>query len=382
MKRYWKIVVLLMLITSLVGCGQANDLAKARQAWAEKKGSDIVIGVAGRTQFMAESTKFLKGVYLAINEINDSGGVNGRRILLIEEDDKASTMEGTVIAQKLIDNPKVVAVIGHTSTDVSLPASTIYEKAGVVMLSPIVSNPKLTEQNYNYIFQNIPTDYEIGKEMALFAKDQGYKKIAIYYSDTVYGKSLANAFEDVAVEHHMTIIDRTRSYADEYEFERAIKKWQAMDVDSVFVADSITGGKEFILKLKEAGIDVPILGGDGLDAEFIEQLGEASEGATIATLYNPYDGNPRLESFNEKFQAAYGTEADVWAIQGYDSIRLLALAIEEASSSLPSDIAETLRNMETIYSLLDQVHFDQDGRIQGKSIYKKIVKNGKFEYVK
>lgn len=382
MKRYIKVLILIFLTISIVGCTGDKDSAKARQAWAEKKGSDIVIGIAGRIKFMKEVTKFLDGVYMAVDEINGNSGVNGRKIQIVEADDKASTMEGTFIAQKFVDNPKVVAVIGHTSTHVSIPTSTIYEKAGVVMLSPIVSNPKLTQRGYQYVFQNIPSDYEIGKEMAIYAKKQGHKRIAIYYADTPYGKGLANAFEDVAVENGITIIDRTCSYTDEYEFERAINKWKALDVDGVFVADSVRTGKEFILKIKETGIDVPILGGDGLDANFIDELGEASEGAAIATIFNPDDNNPRLQSFIDKFEAKYKDKPDVWALQGYDSIMLLAHAIEKADSSAPSEIAKSLRSIEAFQGVTDKMSFDENGRAQGKVVYKKIVRNGKFQYLK
>lgn len=381
MKRYFKMMILIVLTISLVGCIGNENSDRARQAWAEKKDGNIVIGVAGRIKFMKDVTKFLDGVYMAVDEINENGGIEGRRIQIIEADDKASIMEGTVIAQKFIDNPKVVAVIGHTSTHVSIPTSTIYEKAGVVMLSPIVSNPKLTQRGYKYVFQNIPSDYEIGKEMAVFAKKQGHKRIAIYYADTPYGKGLANAFEDVAVENDITIIDRTSSYTDAYEFERAINKWKALDVDGVFVADSIRTGKEFILKLKETGIDVPILGGDGLDTNFIEELGQASEGAAIATIFNHDDNNPRLQSFIDKFQAKYKTQPDVWALQGYDSIKLLAYAIEKAGGSVPSQIAKSLHSIEEFEGVIDKISFDENGRVKGKVVYKKIVVSGKFKYI-
>lgn len=375
-----KMILSLITAALLMGCVE-GDIHKARATWFRNQNHEVIIAIAGRLSFMKEDTLFMKGIYMAVDEVNGDNGIHGRQLKILEKDDKASVIEGTIVAQDILKNLGVVAVIGHTSTHVTLPVSTIYENAGLILMSPIVSNPQITQRGYRYIFQNIVSDDEIGREMALYAKSQGYKNIIIYYADNPYGKGLANAFEDVANKNDMKIIDRVSSFNNINEFIRAKKKWQALDAEAVFIADSLRTGKEFILMLKDQNVDLPILGADGLDANFIEELGEAAEGAVIATLYNQEEDHPNIIKFRRRFKELYGHEPDVWAIQGYETIMLLRDAMNNAQSLLPQDIANELRSISGWQGLRYEIYFDEDGKVMGKNVYKKKVENGKFHYL-
>ncbi|MEW9122498.1 MAG: ABC transporter substrate-binding protein [Thermotaleaceae bacterium] len=381
MKTNWKAIILcLLLVIFLVGCVE-QDIHKARTAWIENQERDLLIAVAGRQNFLKEDTDFMKGVYMALDTVNSNNGINGRLLKILEKDDAASVVQGTIIAQDLAKNPAVVAVIGHTSTHITLPVSTIYENAGMLLMSPIVSNVQITQRGHKYLFQNIVSDDEIGKEMALYAKSKDYKNIMIYYADNPYGRGLANAFEDVAKENGIKTIDRVSQFSSENEFQRALQKWKALDMDAIFIADSIRTGKKFIMMLKENDVNVPILGGDGLDANFIEELGPAAEGAVIATLFNPEENKPRLKKFIRDFKELYGHEPDVWAIQGYETIELLTDAMGNAKTLLPQDIAKELKSIASWEGIADDICFDENGKVIGKSIYKKKVQDGKFYYI-
>ena len=330
---------------------------------------------------MEDASQFLDGVNLAVEEVNATDLPGGRKIQTRVYDDEASFITGITIAQTIAQDPKIFAVVGHWNTAITLPASTIYNESGLLLLSPIVSNVELTRNGYQLLFRNIPSDEEIGKQMALYAGKSQYRRVAIYYTDNAYGRGLADAFEDTARENDITVIDRISGFSDERDFRRILRKWDALDLDAIFVADSMPTGGEFILKLRSEGIAVPVIGGDGLDVDFIQTLGPAAEGVVMATIYNPEDNHPSLQNFIEKFKVRYGKIPDVWAMQGFDSIHLLSWAIQQGKSPLPALVAQTLHSMPGWPGTIGTITFDENGDVVGLPILKKRVRNGTFEYI-
>ncbi|KUO64315.1 MAG: hypothetical protein APF84_09770 [Gracilibacter sp. BRH_c7a] len=376
-------VLLCVLLVSQIwmsGCGFQKDVSKEREAWANEADNKIVIAVVG--PIVTEDTfGYLDGIMLAAEEINENGGIDNRQIKILKFDDKDLTMEGINIAQDLAENPEIMAVIGHWSSNVTLPVASIYETSELLMITAETTSPKLTQSGYNYIFRNIPNDEKMGEEMAQFAKLQGHKRMAIYYADTDYGKGLANSFENSAESIGVKIVDRTTYCVDEYMFDRTMKRWKALDFDGVFIADSMPSVGEFILGLKEVYPEIPILGTDGLDhPDFIDVLGSAAEGVVIATLYDPNNQNPKLKQFEEEFKEYYGRVPNVYSVQGYETLQLLASAMELTDKQLPRETAEALRSMRQWPGLTGALNIEENGDVTGKVIHKKIVKNGEFEY--
>lgn len=381
MKRFLKCLFFIIVVTLLPGC-ISDNIAEEREVYVNNEEHDVIVALPGPVWLMEDATNFLDGVDMALEEINGTDGINGRAMTTIVANDKASFMEGSTIAQRFAENPEITAVIGHWNSNVTIPVSTIYENAQLVLLSPIVANNELIERDYDYVLQNIPSDGAIGKQMALYAKSEGYKNIAIYYDDNVYGKGLADAFEAASVNNDMKIIDRVSNFKNDLEFKKSLAKWKALDYDAVFVADSMPSAGEFIQMLREENSTIPIIGGDGLDLSgFITDVGDASEGVTMATLLNPNDKRETLQIFTKKFKEKYKEEPDIWAIQGYESIHLLAFAIDKGGSSTSSDISNFLKNMESFEGVLDDISFNEDGGIEGRSIFIKTVRNGAYKYI-
>ena len=383
--RIRRIVVLLgILFVSqiwLSGCGLQKDVSKEREVLANKADNNIIIAVVGP---MAKEDTFgyLDGIMLAAEEINKNGGIDNKQIEILKFDDKGLTVEGINIAHELAGNPKIMAVIGHWDSHVTLAAASIYENSEMLMITSMITTPKLTQSGYNYIFRNIPSDERMGEEMAKFAKSRGHKRMAIYYADTEYGKELANSFEDSAESIGVKIVDRTTQSVDDHMFDRTMKRWKALNFDGVFVADHMPSAVEFILEFKEAHPEIPIVGTNGLDdPDFIDILGAAAEGAVMATLYNPGDQNPKLKQFVEEFKGYYDRDPNAHAVQGYETLKLLAGALELADNPTPSETAEALRSMKQWPSLTGVLNVEENGDVTGKVIHMKIVKNGEFGYL-
>lgn len=375
--RFGTSVLIVMLLLMLLG-GCATPVMQ-RNGYPGS--GDIVFAVPGSLWTEEEGQFFLKGMDMALEEVNQRGVIGGRRIAVEVVDDEGSFMTGTSLAQSFAENPAIAAVIGHWNTHITLPAAAIYEEAGLLLLSPIVSNVQLTRQGYEYVFQNIVGDDEIGRQMAVFAREQGLERTVIFYSDTDYGRGLANAFEDAAHENGMLVVERLQGFRDSYDQQRAIQRWEALGYDNIFVASSLADSVDFIAGIREAGVDKLILGGDGLDFGYIERLGPLAERSVIATMLNPAHTRPELQQFIHAFIQTYNMEPDIWAIQGYDSIKLLTHAIEMAESAAPVAVAQMLHNMDAWEGVLNTFYFNERGELQGMNVFQKIVQDGRFEYL-
>lgn len=380
MNRMAKILLIcLFLLSTITGCFSA-DLAKQRAKQAGK-GASIMIGVPVPREFTEKNTGFLKGLTLALEDIN-AKGINGKKIQLEIADDQAVFKDAVDIAQKFSQNTRMTAVIGHWYSDICIPVAAIYEKAGMLEIVPTVSNPELTENNFRYVFQNIPSDKKVAGQMCQYALQQGYKKLVVYYEDSSYGRNLADAFEREAEAKDIKVIDRSSGLVSDVDFKKAHDKWQALDFDAVFLALNMPEGALFIKEIRKINPSIPILSGDGLDVnEFTSTLGKDSEDVVIASISNPHNENPEFKKFANRYKQRYGEEPDVWAVQGYDSLQLIAQAIEQTDSCSPAVLAAYLRDMESMKLISGDISFNEDGEIQGREIYMKKVVKGTFEYL-
>lgn len=372
------LIICIVAIGMLTGC--SDNLAEQREKNAGK-GKEIIIGVPVPYEFAEKNTKFLKGLDLAKEEINTKG-INGKLIKLEIADDKGIFKNAVDIAQQFSANTNMVAVIGHWYSDICIPVSSIYEEAGMLVVVPTVSNPELMEKGYNYIFQNTPSDKNIASYMCANAKKEGYKKIVIYYEESSYGKNLAAALEKEASKNGITVVDRTSGLITDMQIKRSYDKWQALDFDAVLLALNMPEGANFIGKLRKLDKDIPIISADGLDVDnFIDLLGEAAEGVVLVTNYKPDQKSPELERFKVAYVQKYNEQPDVWAIQGYDSLKLIARAIDQTGSYGPAELASYLRAMEPWVTVSGGISFNEQGEVEGRQVYEKKVVGGKFKYI-
>lgn len=380
MNRMTKILVLcLVALFMLTGC-TGNDLAKQRAANAGK-GNEILIGVPVPLDFAKKNTNFLKGLELALEDIN-AQGVNGKKFKLEIIDDKGNFKAAVDTAQRSSENTRMLAVIGHWYSDICIPVSKIYEEAGMLNIVPTVSNPDLTEKGYKYIFQNITSDKKIAQRMCAYAKNQGYKKVVICYEDSSYGENLANALEQAAQKDNLRVVDRSSGLVTEEQYKKAHDKWKALEFDAVLMAINMPEGGNFINELRKLNQVAGIISADALDVgNFIEIMGANAEGVVIATTYSPYDQSPQLQEFTEKYQQKYNEQPDVWAIQGYESLQLIKHAIKQTNSYSSAVLADYLHNMKPMQTVLGKISFNQNGEIEGRETYAKVVVNGQFKYV-
>ncbi|MES2118791.1 MAG: ABC transporter substrate-binding protein [Pseudomonadota bacterium] len=375
-------IFLLAALLALSAC-QPPPAAQRRAARVAEAGRDVTIAVAWPLQ--SSKATLVDGITMALDEVNARGGVlGGRKLRLLLKDDAASLSKGRLVAQEIADDPDVAAVIGHLNSYIAAPAAHIYDRAGIVMVTPGASGQKLTEQGERMIFRSLPGNRDQGRQIGDYAAAQGYKRVAIYYIKNEYGIDLANFFEQRAHELGIAVADR-RSYnmgGDNYA--ALLADWAAfLKPDAIFLAGSLPESAQIVREARAAGLTVPVFGAVGLDSpELIRRGGASVEGTVVFSLFNMGDPRPEVLAFDQRYRRRYGVFPDSSAAQGYDTLNLLVHAIDSAHSAVPADIAAALRATKNWPGVTGSHTFSEKGDPVAKALAKIVVRNGQFRYFK
>ena len=357
--------VMLLLLT---GCTTSNEHR------------EILIGVAW--PFETGNKLFNEGIDLAVQEINSSGGIKGRELKLVKKDDGSDIEKAMAIAQAFAENKEIQAVIGHNNSFVSIPVSSIYENAGLVMLSPASTAPELTGNRYKHIFRNIPSDTQIAEKLAIYLAGEGYRRMVIYYSNDAYGAGLANAFEDCARAQGIVIVDRFDYYSSMEDLKRLHRRWLAFGFDGIFVAGTAAAGGQLISDAGQAGIRVPFISGNALDSPVLPEIGgSAAEGTIVGSVFDPGADAPEVKSFVTFFSQKHNRMPTSYAALGYDAVKMLAAAMENSDLNDRSSVAAGLLDLGPWAGAAGIHRFDENGDDTGDLVVLKKLHNGNFECI-
>lgn len=384
MTRFRLALTLSALAAAAAACAPGTPAEERARLGREGKG-DITVAAVWPFQARGEF-RFAEGLQMAVDEVNAAGGIGGRRLKLRMEDDRGSVNDGLLVAQKLADDPSVAAVIGHLNSHVTVPAASVYESGGMVLVAPASTDPALTAKGYTRVFRIIPTDRQTGREMAEYAAERGYRRVAIYYVRNSYGRALANAFEERATTAGLTVVARA-SYAPEARgdgrtFAPTLAEWKDMQLDAVFLAGEVPQAGYLVAEARRQGITLPVLGDDAMGSLALVQAGaEAVEGTVVPTPFHPQEPRPEVRRFAESFRSRYATEPDAGAALGYDAVQVLAAAMRTARSAAPDDVAAALRAMRGHPAVTGPVGFDERGDLSARAMVKTVVRGGTFHYL-
>lgn len=383
-QNHWVAYVIgCLLLLIIQGCRPKPDVKTERISQAQLNTKNVVIGIVLPSSDNLILQDYLNGISMAQNQINRDGGIDGRRVDLIFKDDRGQLEHARHIVQSYINNPDVVAVIGHSKSNISIPMSEIYQRHGILMISPFSTNPELTEKNLNLIFRNIPSDVEFARDLARFAKNRKYRRIMIAYVNTKYGKGLTREFEAYGQHIGIEVVARNSfSPTDSIDFYPTLRHWKLERFDAVFIAGSDPQGTQIIKQMRQLGITAPVFASEDLDSpDFISNGGKAVEGTVIAIPFNPYSQRPQTSHFVQTFKKQYHYIPGAFAAQGYDTLLILTDAMKKAHSIIPAEVAASLHRLKYWPGVCGPITFTKNGEVINKPIAKKIVKNGYFEYM-
>ncbi len=370
-----------VLLTLLSACAKPRTIEQQRDQLARDGTDAISIGVPFPWALYANAD-FGDGLTLAVDEINRNGGVHGRRLQVHRVDDGGTVEGARRAAQELVADPSIVAVIGHLQSAITLPTAPIYDRAGVFLLTPTVTDQAVTASGYSRVFRPTFTHEQVGRGMADAAMRGGYRRVGIYYVRDRYGRGLANAFESRARELGIQVPGRESYEAGELlttgTVVSRLRAWDAVGVDAVFVAGELPSAAQVVRGVWRADSTLGILGGEAMSLPELLAIGRASEGAVVASVFYAADTRAESARFTSSFRQRFGTTPGALSAVGYDAVQLLADVMARAQSPSPADIASAMRQMREWSGVTGHVTFDTLGNATAKSFLTLRVKDGQF----
>ena len=300
------------------------------------------------------------GAKLAIEEINRSGGVLGKKLELLIEDDRNEPSEAASAVSKLITQNHVVALIGENASSRSLAAAPIAQSYQVPMVSPSSTNVEVTKKG-DYIFRVCFIDPNQGKALALFARQTLHAQTAATLIDAKsdYSVGLAQAFRTEFTAQGGTIIAELKYAEGDSDFHAQLTAIQAKRPDVLFVPGYYTDAGLIARQARGLGIQATLLGADGWDSPKLVEIGGAAvDGAYFSNHYSVDDPSPAVRTFVDAFQKAYGAEPDSIAALSYDAARLVADAIRRAGSTEGKRVRDALASTKDFPGVTGSITMD------------------------
>jgi branched-chain amino acid transport system substrate-binding protein len=380
-------ITLLAAAVALIGCGEQKPPAKAESkaseaAKAAPSALEVRIGhVAPLTGGIAHLGKDNEnGARLAIDEANAAGiKIDGKdaKFTLIAEDDQADPKVGTTVAQKLVD-AKVVGVVGHLNSGTSIPASPIYNQAGIPVISGSATNPKLTEQGFKNQFRVVGRDDQQGPAIASYlAGEKKPKLVAVIDDATAYGEGIANEVEKTLKAAQVKVLPREKGTDKTTDWKAVLTKLRGRNPDAVFYGGMDATGGPLLKQGRELGIKAVFAFGDGACTDKMKELaGDASEGLLCSQAGIP----PQAASkkFLDAYKKKFNSDPILYAPFTYDSTNLLIEAMKKADSSDPTKYLPELQKL-TFTGATGPISFDDKGDRKDAEITIFTMKGGKIE---
>src|ERR1051325_7980744 len=372
------------LVTVVVLCGFVACQHENSGPSAQKAQEEIRIGhygsLTGAQATFGQSSD--NGIRLALDEINTGGGVKGRRMRLYTEDDQSKPEEAPNAVSRLITQNNVVAVIGEAASSASLAGAPVCQSAKIPMITPISTNPEVTKKG-DYIFRTCFIDPYQGEALARYLAEKLKLRRAAIFVDVKsdYSNGLAQFFEQTFSRLGGTIVVKRSYAAGDSDFRSALTAIRSAKPDAIFVPGYYTDVAQIAIQARELGITQPLVGGDGWDSpKLLEIGGKALDGCLYSNHYYPDDPAPAVQQFVSRYRARFGQIPDAFAVLGYDATKLLAAAIEKASTVDGPSIRDSLAGIQAFPAVTGSITFDTNRNPKDKRLVVLGISNGKVSF--
>ena len=337
-----------MVAGLIAGCGGEKKAANSNEI---KIGGNFEL--SGGVANYGQST--MNGVKLAFKEINEKGGINGKKISLVIADNKSEPSEAANAVTKLINQDKVVALIGPVTSSNLIATTQIATDKKIPVLTPTATSPKATFENgkvKEMIFRSCFIDPFQGEVMARFAANSMKVKTAAIYVDNSsdYSKGLAEVFRDAFTKLGGKIVAEEAFLQKDTDFKSAITKIKAANPDVIFIPAYYQEVGMIVKQAREMGVTIPLIGTDGWDSpKLVEIAGAAALNNTFfSNHYSAEDKDPHIQAFVEAYKKEYNQMPDALAVLGYDGALMMIDALKRAGSEDPKKIQEALASTKNL----------------------------------
>ena len=372
-----------MMVMSLAGCagGEAEETGSGS---SEAKDGDYVIGLdcpmTGVNASFGEQLSY--GAQMAIDEINEAGGIDGKKLALSVQDDKSDPKEAATIATKFVADESIVASIGYYNSSCGLSALPIINE-GKLLTIVTGSSPDISEQNQTYGFRTEPSD----KQQAVYAADwmveDGCEKVAILYESTDYGMGQEEIITEVLTEAGAEIVcSEAYILGETKDFTNILTKVKNSGADSIFLAGTYTEGALIVKQRQSLGMDIPCYSSSSMfEVAFLEAAGDAAEGVKVQGVLVPDDPSETIQKFQSAYKEKFGEDkvAGTFSGHGYAAVKMIAEAIENVGTD-PDEMVKYIEST-TFEAIYGTVSFNETHDLMFDSLKRLVVEDGKFVVV-
>lgn len=367
------IITLSVLLLSFMvsSCNKNQDNVIKIGQFASLTGSEATFGISSDN-----------GIKLAVEEINSSGGILGKQIQLVTEDNQGKPNETQTVVQKLINRDKVVGIIGEVASSRSKAAAPLCQQNKIPMISQASTNPEVTAIG-DYVFRVCFIDPFQATVMSKFAlNSMKVKKVALLIDQrNAYSTGLADNFRKTFVEMGGEIVEEQKYSSGDKDFKAQLTAIKYKNPEAIFVPGYYTDVGLIAIQLREIGMTVPLFGGDGWESDKLTEgkAKDALEGCFFSTHISAEDPNPIIQNFIKKYRDKYKIEPDAYSFLGYDAMMLMADAIKRAGSTEGEKIKIELSKTKDFKGVTGNITInDQRNAIKPAVVLE--IKGGKFKY--
>ena len=324
--------LLVTLLTALVPAVQAQDTIKIGE-FGSLTGDNASFGISQNN-----------GVQMAVEEINAAGGVLGKKIELIVEDNQTKQGETTTIVRKLISQDHVVALIGEVASSKTLEAAPIAQESKIPDIATAATNPRVT-QTGDYVFRVCFTDDFQAVVIARFVLEKLQKKKVAFMTDVKqdYSVGLTGIAKDYLLKHGGEVVKEQSYSSGDKDFRAQLTDIKSANPDVIIITGYYPEAALIAKEARQLGIKSVLVGGDGWDgASLIPVGGKAIEGAYFSNHFSVEDKSPAVQDFVSKYKQKYNALPDAFAALGYDAVKLLADAITRAGGTDPQKLRDAI----------------------------------------
>ena len=352
MKRILPSLIVIASLLMTFACQPAGNADKVRVG--------VFMSLTGSTaNFGISSTN---GIKMAADEVNAAGGINGKQIELNIQDDRSDAQEAATIVTKFVTQDGVHAILGEVASSRSIAAAPIAQNAKIPMLTPSSTNPEVTRKG-DYIFRSCFIDPVQGAAIAQFAaRTLNAKRAAIMVDrkndySTGLEKFIGQTFTKLGGE-----IVLTQSYQEgDQDFNAQLTSIKGSNPEVIFVPGYYNDVGLIAKQARDKGMNVPLLGGDGWDAEQLYKIGgTALNGSFFSNHYSPYDTDPQVQKFVTNYKARYNSPPDALAATAYDAAHIMFDAIKRANSLEGKAIRDALAATKEFPGVTGKVTFNEN----------------------
>lgn len=388
--RYALLLLVMMLILS--GCGTTSTEQSSQKGSNEAKQQNqadgegpIRIGFfAPRTgPAAADGASAYNSAILAVEHLNEQGGVLSRKIELVDYDDQLDSKQAVAIAQKLTTKDRVVAVVSGSYSSPTRAAAPIFNQANIPMIAAYAVHPDIPKTG-EYIFQQSFSGYVQGRAAAVVVdKDLKAKSVSILAVDNDFGRTISDGFEEQASKLGLQVLSKDTFKMGDKEFAPVLTKIKQLKPDVLLVIAYAGEGSQIVRQVRDLQLDVQILGTEGLDSttEFLEVVGAAGEGVVIVTNLNRDDQNQQTKAYLVSYRNKFGHDPDMVGASVYDAFQLMAEAIRRAGSTDPKEIRDALAGIRDYITVTGPLYRYDDIRQAIKPVAVQQINGGSFRYL-